>query len=244
MKFNATLLVAGALLASDMASAGPADYVYLPAVSAGEREIDFKMGSARKTATDPEAAASLGFGYGVNDVWFTELYAKYKQANGQPTAYDAVEWENKFQLTETGKYPVDVGLLVELERPKDRSEGYEMKFGLLGQTEFGKLQLNGNLLVEHHYRSVGGDPQELGYQWQAKYRWKKELEFGLQGMGEVGRWDKWDDAASQNHRVGPAIFGKFGLGGRQAVSYNAALLIGASKAAPDRTLRMQVEFEF
>lgn len=244
MNFNATLLVAGALLACDLANAGPADYVYMPSVSAGEREIDFKMGSARKKGQDAEAVASIGFGYGVNGFWFTEIYAKYKREGGNPTFYDAVEWENKFQLTETGKYPIDLGLLVEFERPKDRTEGYELKLGLLGQTEFGKLQLNGNLLVEHHYRSVGGNPQELGYQWQAKYRWKKELEFGLQGMGEVGRWDKWDDGGSQNHRVGPAIFGKLGLGGRQAISYNAAWLVGASKAAPDRTLRMQVEFEF
>lgn len=244
MKFNATLLVAGALFACDTATAGPADYVYMPSVSAGEREIDFKMGSARKIGEDPAAAASIGFGYGVNDTWFTEIYAKYKREGGQPTAYDAVEWENKLQLTETGKYPIDIGLLVELERPKDRSEGYELKLGLLGQTEFGKVQLNGNLLVEHHYRSVAGDPAEFGYQWQAKYRWKRELEFGLQGMGEVGRWDNWEAGPDQSHRAGPAVFGKIALGGRQAVSYNAAWLLGTSRAAPDRTLRLQVEFEF
>lgn len=243
MKLHATFLVAGALLACDAALAGPSDYVYTPTVEAGEREIDFKIGSAR-TSDERESAASLGFGYGVNEHWFTELYVKYKQVPGTATFYDALEWENKFQLTETGKYPADLGLLVELERPKNRDEGYEMKLGLLGQTEFGKLQLNGNLLVEHHYRAVAGDPAELGYQWQAKYRLKKELEFGLQGMGEVGRWDHLEPASEHTHRMGPAIFGKLGIGPRQAIAYNAAWLVGSGRAAPGHTLRAQIEFEF
>ena len=44
---------------------------------------------------------------------------------------DAIEWENKlFQLTETGKYPIDVGFIMEFELPRDRSEGNEFPFGL------------------------------------------------------------------------------------------------------------------
>ena len=48
------------------------------------------------------------------------------------TRIDAFEWENKFQVTEAGEYPVDLGFIVELERPQDRSEGYEMRVGPLG----------------------------------------------------------------------------------------------------------------
>ena len=32
---------------------------------------------------------------------------------GESHGFDAWEWENKFQLIETGKYPVDIGLLLE-----------------------------------------------------------------------------------------------------------------------------------
>ena len=34
-----------------------------------------------------------------------------------------------FQLTETGKYPIDVGFIMEFELPHDRSEGNEFRFG-------------------------------------------------------------------------------------------------------------------
>lgn len=237
--------ILGGILATGLTCvgwAGPSDYVYVPTVEYGERELDFKYGSASAGGPD-EHAASLGFGLGATRWWFTELYIKYKREDGR-TFLDAFEWENKFQLTETGKYPVDVGWLVELERPQDRDEGYELKLGPLFQTEFGRLQLNTNILLEHVFDSLGSHGTSLGYQWQAKYRWREALEFGAQGFGEMGDWTHWAPADEQNHRLGPAVFGKIALGGRQAIRYNAALLMGLGKGAPDHTLRLQVEYEF
>ena len=84
----------------------------------------------------------------------------------------------------------------------------------------------------------------LHYQWQAKYRWKQEFEYGLQGLGEVGKWNHWEKQSDQVHNAGPAVFGKLGLGNRQAIRYNAAWLFGTSTAAPNHTVRLQVEFEY
>ena len=64
------------LLPATVALAGPADYVYTPNVEYGEREIDFKIGTAKSSGQDRDSAASLGFGYGVTERWFTEFYAK------------------------------------------------------------------------------------------------------------------------------------------------------------------------
>ena len=82
------------------------------------------------------------------------------------------------------------------------------------------------------------------HQWQAKHRWRPAFEFGLQGFGEMGRWDQWAAADQRSHLAGPAVFGKLDLGGRQSIRYNAAWLLGASTAAPDHAVRMQVEYEF
>jgi hypothetical protein len=111
-KISATALVAGALLSPLIAHAGPADYIYTPSVTYGEKEIDFKMGSSDKKDSPTEAAASIGFGYGVKQWWFTEFYSKYKRELNENTKFDAYEWENKFQLTEAGEYPVDIGFLL------------------------------------------------------------------------------------------------------------------------------------
>lgn len=226
--------------------AGPADYVYTPAVEYGEREIDFKFGSQRLGDGNPDLSAwSVGIGYGATEWWFTEIYAKYKfKTPGNSSHYDAWEWENKFQLTETGKYPVDLGFLLELEHPKDRSEGWEIKWGPLLQTEFGKWQLNGNLLLKRNYRVDSPSDTELAYQAQVKYRGNQQLEFGVQAFGAVGKWSNWQPSNQQSHQAGPAIFGKLPLGNHQAIKYNAAWLIGVSQGASDQAFRLQTEYEF
>jgi hypothetical protein len=226
------------------ALAGPADYVYTPIVEEGEREIDFKIGSASKKDADRFSAASLGLGYAPSSWWFTEFYVKY-QRKGGPTHFDAVEWENRFQLTETGKYPVDVGFVVEIERPRDHAEGWELRWGPLFQGEFGKVQLNGNLLLERHYRSAEPSEMLMQYQVQAKYRYTPQFEFGVQGLGELGPWRQWNSGSEQTHQFGPAIFGKVPVGsGRAKINYNVALLFGLTNASADHTLRAQVEYEF
>ena len=224
---------------------GSAHYVYIPAVVEGEREIDFKSGTVKARDGTRESAASLGLGYGVNSFWFTEVYVKGKRETPDSWRYDAIEWENKFQLTETGKYPVDVGLIVEIERPRDRTEGYELRFGPLFQTELTQsVVANVNLLFGKNYRTVTPSPMELGYQWQLKYRWKPELEVGAQGFGRLGPLQSWLPSDQQEHKLGPAVFGRIRLDGRRALYYNAAWLIGANSNTARNTFRLQAEYEF
>ncbi len=244
MKPYAPLLIAGALLSPPYAYSGPSDYIYTPAVEYGEKEIDLKGGTARKGDDPSESAASIGFGYGAKERWFTEVYLKYKRENNENIKHDAIEWENKFQLTEIGEYPADVGFLVELERPRDHAEGWEVKWGPLFETDFEKIQLNANALFKRSYRAETRSETQFLYQWQAKYRWLPQFEFGLQGFGEMGKWNHWATADERSHRAGPAVFGKLPLGGRRAIKYNAAWLLSTSKATPDHTFRMQVEYEF
>ena len=246
LKKSARAFCLGSALFCGSVHAGPADYVYMPTVDYGEKEIDFKFGTDKQPSGETEQVASLGVGYGATDWWFTEVYLKTEDESGEPRL-NIFEFENKFQLTETGKYPVEVGLITEFEFPLNKGdEPNEFKFGPLFQTEFGKLQLNGNLLFESKF---GGDeevPNEtvFQYQWQAKYRWHKEFEFGLQGFGEMGKWNDWAPHNDQEHKLGPAIFGKLALGDHGAIRYNAAWLIGTTDATPDNTFRMQVEYEF
>jgi len=234
-----------ASLQASLTLAGPADYVYTPTVEQGEKELDFKYGTAQQKDGTQRQVVSLGLGYGANEYWFTEVYFKQQQYGDQ--SVNLAEWENKFQLTETGKYFIDVGFILELEAPiNNSSEPKEIKIGPLFQKEIGKLQLNANFLFERAFGTMdeSGYSTEFGYQWQAKYRLQPTLELGLQGMGEMGKWDNWDNTSKQNHRMGPAVFGKFSLGNKHAIKYNAAWLFGASDTAPSNTFRMQLEYEF
>src|SRR5574337_66651 len=244
MDRHALCVAALAALCLQDAHAGPDEYVFMPAVEYGEREIDFKAGTARGPGDDRATAESIGFGMGVTQHWFTEIYAKVHHETGESREFDAIEWENKFQLTEPGEYPVDIGLIVEVERPQNHDEGWEALVGALFQKDFGKLQVNANLLLERHFDAAEKSETDLGYQWQLKYRLTPAFAFGAQGFGEVGKWDDWESSHEQEHKAGPAVFGKLPLGDHQALVYNAAYLWGLSDATPGHTVRMQVEYEF
>jgi hypothetical protein len=232
-----------ALVASaPLAHADPDDYVHVPAVEYGEREIELRFGTASPTDDRRESAAALAFGYGITTWWATEIAAKWHRSDA--TTFDELEWENRFQLTEPGQYFADFGWLVEIERPRDRAEGYELRIGPLIQKDFGPLQTNFNVLVERHYHASEPEQTELGYEWQLRYRYRPAFDFGAQGFGGVGAWNDWSPLREQQHIAGPAIFGKFNLGGRQVLKYDAAVLLRLTDAAPATTVRAQLEYEF
>jgi hypothetical protein len=248
MRSTLRLLGAIALGLPAISQAGPSDYVFSPSVAYGEREIDLKHGTAKARDSEGgerESAGSVGFGWGATQWWFTEAYLKYKKAPGDKTRYDAWEWENKFQLTEPNRFFVDVGLITEIEVPRDRNEGYEFKIGPLFQFDTGPLRWNANLLFERILRSKeeGPHPTEIGYQLQVKYPVRENFEIGAQAFGEMGKWNDWSPREEQSHRAGPAVFGKVKFEGRQAIKYNAAWLFGAD-AAPRNIIRLQAEYEF
>jgi len=219
-------------------------------VEYGEREIDFKYGTAKMKDSEGgerESAGSLGFGYGATPWWFTEAYVKYEKEGSSKTKYDAFEWENKFQLTEPNKYPVDVGAMIELEAPKDHATaGYEIKLGPLFQWDTGAVRWNFNPLFERMVRTNDGESHhtEMGYESQVAYRLSNGMDVGVQAFGDLGEWNHWLASSEQSHRIGPAVAGKIKLGGRNQIRWNAAWLFGASKAAADNALRVQAEYEF
>ena len=241
---SAVVLASLSLLCAELAHGAPNDYVRMPAVEYGEREIDYKSGVQKNRGGGSESANSIGFGWGATQSWFTELYSKYKREPGASNAFDAWEWENRFQLTETGKYPIDVGFLLEIERPKVRSEGYELSYGPLFQKEWGNIQGNFNVLVQKHVKANTIFDTQLLYQAQVKYRASEKLEWGAQAFGNLGRWDHWNASSMQEHKIGPALFGKIKTGPKQAIKWNAALLHGTTNSSPTTTLRFQAEYEF
>jgi len=238
-------LACSTLLPAAPAFAGPAEYVFPVTVEEGEKEVEFKTGTRKLRDGSRESEYVLGFGLGVNRFWFTELSAKWHKEPGEHHDFDAWEWENRFQLTETGRYPVDVGFVLEIERPHDRAEGYEYKWGPLFQADIGtNWTTNFNVLIEKHIRTDEPEPAELGYQFQARYRWRPALEFGLQGFGEVGPWDHWKSTTDQSHRWGPALFGAVKVSQRTSLKWNAGVLFGLTNGSPRNQLRLQAEYEF
>lgn len=225
--------------------AGPADYVYTPTIERGELELDVKYGVASSSAGTRPQAGSIGLGYGVTEHWFTEAYLTQKQdALGRS---DYVEWENRFLLLSAAEFPFDVGFITEIEMPITQGASRELRVGTLFQGHIEKWQWNSNVIFERVFSGTDeygvAQAVNLGYQWQVHYPLAQAFQWGVQGFGEVGKWNEWYKSNAQNHRMGPAVFGKLRLSETDAIKYNATCLFGLTSASPNATLRMQLEYE-
>ncbi|HAZ08044.1 MAG TPA: hypothetical protein DCZ01_05870 [Elusimicrobia bacterium] len=234
------LAVAVSALASSAALAGPANKVYSPIVEKGETEIEFRGGYRQFDDATDSYAYVLDFGYDVTERWQTELVIEYAGETGFGGRIEAMEWENLFVLTEQGKYWVDVGLLVEYEHTFADGPD-ELKIGPLFEKEVGPTIVDLNLIFEREIGSGASSDIKLDYGWQVKWRGNELLEFGVQGFGGLGELS--DLGEGDKHSVGPALFGMKRLASGNKIAYDAAILAGLNEAAPDMTVRFQLEYE-
>ncbi len=228
------------------------EYLFTPTVTQGEREIDwhFGTGSSGET-TAAQSETGLALGAGVTQHWFTEFDIEYRKQSPTGTRLDAFEWENIFQIGEPGQWPVDIGMVLNVEKPYAKSwssakgEDWSARFGPLLQKDIGKVQVNFNFLITHFFQSSEFSEVQLCFQSQIKYRYSQPLEVGIQAFGRLSSSEQtWTAYSEQVHRVGPVVLGRLVMPRERSLSYNVAFLIGTTAHSPDRTLRFQLEYEF
>lgn len=208
----------------------------------GQRTLDYQYWNARSGGRSV-SAPDIGLGYGVTGRWYTELIANYFRPDGGPTHLTGVSWQNDYLLTQ-GQYAFDLALHTRIERYDDGARGYGLEFGPVLQTEVGRTQFNANLFFQRDYRTERANAMQMTYQWQAKYRWKSALQFGLQGFGEVGPWDNWLSRSEQSHRAGPLLAGSRELDATHELKYEAAYLVGKNAARKAKSLTLRVQYVF
>jgi len=234
------LALACGIAAAPAALAGPADKVYRPIVEKGETEIEIRGGYFDFHDGADEYAWVADFGYAFTSNWKSELVFEYEGETGEGAKPEAVEWENLIVLTQQGEHWVDVGLLIEVEHTFS-SAPEEFKLGLLLEKEIGPTIADLNLVGVREFGDDASDETGLEYRWQLKWRGNEALEWGVQGFGNAGTFEHLGD--DTEHSLGPALFGVQKLANGNKVSYDAAILGGLNAAAPDLTLRFNLEFE-
>jgi len=222
----------GVVCAIFMAGAAQAgvDKVYDPYVYQGELEIEAR--GIHKFDDEDEHKVKLGVGYGVTSFWFIEGYAIFEQESGESGDIEALELENKFQLTEQGQYWIDIGVLTELEKVVDE-DVWEFKAGPLFQKQIKDWVFTGNFLME---KKFGSDNTEDGVELlgaaQLKYRLSQSLEPAVEYYGD-----------KETHAIGPVLLGKNHLG-KTPVKWELGVLKGLNDDTADINFRWLLELEF
>ena len=247
MNRTITALCAALLAALPFASRAAPFKVYSPTVQRGVTEVEYRgyVDSDHRSELDKSQQQRFSVGYGFTDFWFSELYTVYEKDASAPLKNQAIEWENLFQLTPQGKYPVDFGVLTEFEFATRSGDPNEFSLAPIFESELGRrLVATANFFFE---RQFGGTEREPGttfaYAGRLRYRLNRYFDPALEVFGEpgeIGHFGAWD---RQEHWAGPAFYGETRLG-RGALEYSAALLFSTSQAASDRRAVLRLEYEF
>jgi hypothetical protein len=180
---------------------------------------------------------------GLNSRWTSGLLWSWIGESGGAYALSTIQWSNDVLLTQ-GEWPLDLALHTVWLRDRADPGGGAFEFGPLLQTDFGRVQLNANLVFEHGLGNTQDKPVQLKYQWQLRYRWQPGLHWGLQGFGELGEWQHWDPHSRQSHRAGPAVFGSLPLAGKETLVFSAAWLEGRTYRRSGHMLSLRTAWTF
>jgi len=239
----AVALTSSLVLSFPLAQAGTGYYLVSVYNEEGEHGIDYKYWNADYTHGVGGASPEIGYSYVVTPRWYTEVSAVWFHRHGAANALSATSWQNDFLLTQ-GQYDVDLALHTEIERGQSHPHALGLEIGPALQTEVGRTQFNVNLFLQREVHSGAPADTELVYQWQVRQRWKSWLQPGLQGFGELGKWNDWLPRHKQSHRAGPAIFGSVDTGPNQELKYEAAWLLGSNSARSAQSFTMRVQYLF
>lgn len=208
--------------------------VYSPIVEYGRTEVAissehslFDQHEKKKLATYLEISKA------PKPNWTTELVIELEKTGDESVEASAIEWENRFQLTEQGEYFVDVGFFTELEYALEDDEPSEVGGGLILQRDWGRFTGTANLLVAKEVGSNAEDELELALSSKLAYRMPYHMETYVEYQG-----NEYVELA------GPGMRGRISLG-HSKLDYDAAILFGfGDEDSPDKLIRFQIEYEF
>lgn len=186
------------LVAVGPAAADPGYYLVTPYSVPGQWALDVRYWSVKSPNEPATLWPEVGLRYGVSSRWTSELLVSWIGDSLREQKLSSLNWQNSFLLTQ-GQYPFDLAIHAQLIR--NIEQGNELELGPVLQTEWGRTQLNFNLIFAHDWSSSRGT--QLKYQSQVLQRVRAGLRIGVQAFGELGRWDHWSER--QSHRLGPVL---------------------------------------
>jgi len=223
-----------------------ADYkVYSPYVEKDTLEIEARGHIVTDRNPERRSARQDKFeiGYGVTDWWSTSFFTEHEREPGETYRRSATAWENIFQLTERGKYWLDAGLYVEYASAADKNAADTLELKLLLEKNIGKFSNTVNLIFEREVGKNASRDVETSYAWRTRYRWKPELEPGIEIYGGLGDLDGLKVSSAYSHQAGPVISGKFRLDSKSALLYQVGYLFGLNHNSDDGAVKWQLEYE-
>lgn len=216
------------------------------------RELEFEHNGlitfGRKgTAANRAQSYTHSIAYGVTPWWKIELEGEMASGGGQHLTWAATTLENVFQLTEQGRYWVDVGLFLEYSQATGKGPN-EVKFGPIFHKEIpGVFGLDTahtiNLFLS---RETGGNASKatsFSAAWQSVARLHPLLEPGFEYYAKIEDIAHGGKYYEQRHFIGPVLTGAQSFSPYGKLKYQVGYLFGLTTATPRSAVRWKLEYE-
>jgi len=240
----------GALLAACAASStvpaeaaeGPAEgldeyVIYAPYVVDGQNEVELRAAEFRDSSLvlNDSRGYVVSIAHSFTSWWQPEIYVgEYLTLPRNPNRLEAYEFENTFQLTDPGEYWADVGFLASYEFQTHLGEANALEFGPLVAKQSGQFRQQLNLIWEKEIGTGADSYYEFRGSYSLNYLWREAAAPGV---------NLYIFPRQQIYQAGPALSGEWHLGNGE-LEYNLAAVLGINRDAPDKTLILNLEYEF
>lgn len=217
--------------------------IYSPIVEQGEWEFESRLLFSHDRDPSLNGAANHVFeiGYGPTSYWSTALLLEYEREPGETGRATHFAWENIFQLTPQGKYWLDAGAYVELEKGLNGAPD-EIETKILLEKEIYNWVATANLIFNKNVNGTEGRGVNFSYDWRVKYTFDPKFELGIESYSELGPVSDLLPRAEQYHTIGPAVLGRVPLG-RGHLRYDVAYLRGLTDATQTSSFQINLEYE-
>jgi hypothetical protein len=243
------IVVAGAALATRPAHADL--HVFMPEVEFHEFEFEHNglfTFDKKDSPLNGLQSYTNAIGYGVTPFWGVELEIESNTVPGSSVHYAATTMENTFQLTEPGKYAINLGLFVEISKSALRDVPSSGTFGPIIQKELNNVAGVDSLHTVDLFFShdIGhGAGHETGFQlaWQSRLEVMPAINPAVEtywlipDIRNPGRFN------TQQFFVGPVLVGSWNFAPYGKLGYEAGYLFGATSATPRGAVRWKLEYE-
>lgn len=241
-KLRLALLSSLSLLALCPLSAHADDLkVYSPVIEGGEKAVEANLNGDFDKNHDKNGYFSQVYAaeYGVTDHWKTELGVEVEKDSGDNMKATNLKWENIINPFNTGENWMETALYIEAEKSLQNGDPNNLEAKLLLEKSVGKFTNTANLIVGKEVGNNAASGVNGGFALKTTYHMDKAFEPGLEYYADMGKLSDLPGFDEQDHRFGPVIDGKIGK-----VRYNTGALVGLSQAAPDATVKLNLEYEF
>jgi hypothetical protein len=178
--------------------------------------------------------------YGLTDRWDVSLYQVFQQPPGGSFTYDSVRLESRFQITRKQQWWVDLLGYLELERPADLHQPWELEGKIIATKDLGPFFVQTNWVAE--VKLAGG--QDFGYLLELAaavgYEIWPSLRVGVESLWDLQKTSIAPGAPSARMiHVGPSV----ALArGRVWFVLTPAFRVAGSGNVPDRGQDLELRF--